>query len=810
MFSRNSYLFSIIIFFSNKKFENIFKQIINEELFIENKIQLIIIHEADNSYKNYKSINDNVFSIKYDEDINNHLKGEYVIFLHNFIPFDDIITKYLNSENNSEILLFNNEDKCEKLENIHLNLKFITNYQFLIKKSILEETQYNSLNDITCQSIMDYNSFKLNNNENRIEFIYMQLKFYNLFKKDLPYILQYIFIKEIEYILDLSERKIIQFTDILIENIKDILSKVDDEIIFHVPLNKKYLTYIYYLKKDNINLIKENNIIILKNDDMIMDKFNNHKIWIDFIELNNDTFKISGIFQSYFSYNHIKIDIIKESEKTENIECSYFQYNPIERQNVTLFGKEWIYRYNFEERIKINPRKDTKISFLVTYENNNLFSSYEPQIEFREHATLSNDLIYFKTGNNIIFRDSKSITIIPYTYKKLISFDIKNLNKIFKKDKRIFINVLIIHLTYFLFYPVMHKRQIWFLNDRDDSSDDNAKHLFKYINDEVNNSNIRIYYLINEDTNDYHTLKREFKNIISSGSLKHKILYLFTDKIISSFLNESFYNPYYSNTLLNNYYKNLYPQKKYFLQHGVISCDLTKHIKKFNHNLRLIVTSSECERQSFDDLNYRFDKQIVQVLGLPRYDNLVKLKIKKQILFIPSWRSYLDDDERILFESDYYKSIETLINNKRLHNLLKEYDYELIFKAHPELIKHINLFNSKIIKIDTETSFQKLFGESALLISDFSSVVFDFAYLKKPVIYYQPNDDYHYEMGYFDHEEMGFGRVIKNEDVLVEEIEEYMMNDCKMEDKYKQRVKDFFKFHDKNNSKRVYEWIKND
>ena len=38
---------------------------------------------------------------------------------------------------------------------------------------------------------------------------------------------------------------------------------------------------------------------------------------------------------------------------------------------------------------------------------------------------------------------------------------------------------------------------------------------------------------------------------------------------------------------------------------------------------------------------------------------------------------------------------------------------------------------------------------------------------------------------------------------------EYLENDCEMEDIYKQRIDQFFKFKDKHNSQRVYDWIKN-
>ena len=52
---------------------------------------------------------------------------------------------------------------------------------------------------------------------------------------------------------------------------------------------------------------------------------------------------------------------------------------------------------------------------------------------------------------------------------------------------------------------------------------------------------------------------------------------------------------------------------------------------------------------------------------------------------------------------------------------------------------------------------------------------------------------------------MGFGDVITDENILIGKIEEYLKNDCKMEEIYTKRVNSFYKYNDKNNCKRVYD-----
>ena len=64
------------------------------------------------------------------------------------------------------------------------------------------------------------------------------------------------------------------------------------------------------------------------------------------------------------------------------------------------------------------------------------------------------------------------------------------------------------------------------------------------------------------------------------------------------------------------------------------------------------------------------------------------------------------------------------------------------------------------------------------------------------------------DSSYIDLKTSGFGDIIQDEQDLIDKIIYYIDNDCLMEDKYKDNVDKFFKFVDKNNSKRVYDWIK--
>jgi len=110
------------------------------------------------------------------------------------------------------------------------------------------------------------------------------------------------------------------------------------------------------------------------------------------------------------------------------------------------------------------------------------------------------------------------------------------------------------------------------------------------------------------------------------------------------------------------------------------------------------------------------------------------------------------------------------------------------------------------------TNYKTVFAESQLIISDYSSAIFDFLYLRKPIIYTHFDKEeffanHIYTQGYLDYEENGFGPVKYTIDDTVDEIIEYMKTNCQIKEKYLNRINNFFAYDDANNCKRTYEEI---
>lgn len=363
----------------------------------------------------------------------------------------------------------------------------------------------------------------------------------------------------------------------------------------------------------------------------------------------------------------------------------------------------------------------------------------------------------------------------------------------------------------------LFKKQIWIVSEMEHTARDTGYWFFKYMRE--NYPERSIYYPIQFSSPDYEKVAK-LGNVIRHGSFKHHI-YTWAAKVdVSARTGRGLPAPFMSRLFQ---VRGFYPFKSVFLQHGVIK-DVTPFLHSSRNRIDLFIASTEREADAIrKDLDYKYDQ--VQVVGLTRYDQLNEFEINpKQILLMPTWRWWLypdlgritDEDRAVVQNSNYVKTYCSFLANERLNNFLKEKDLNLLFFPHSQMQPFLSAFEgSERIKIASfeEYDVQAALKESAYLITDYSSIFFDFAYMKKPLCYFQ--FDYeefcekHYQEGYFSYKNDGFGPIVKTEDELVDEVIASYNKGFKMEDVYKQRVDNTFKFRDNNNCKRTLEAIEN-
>lgn len=366
------------------------------------------------------------------------------------------------------------------------------------------------------------------------------------------------------------------------------------------------------------------------------------------------------------------------------------------------------------------------------------------------------------------------------------------------------------------------KKPVWLISDRVNRADDNGEAFFKYVNREHAHE-ILSFFLISRESPDYKRLK-EYGKVVPLYSYRHKILALTADWSISSQVDEVFRHPFrgyrycYADILSSGRFA--------FLQHGITTPDkdVSTFLKKSAKQINGFVVSTKSEYELITNGSCHYDEDEVWLTGLPRFDYLED-KNEKIITVMPTWRSNLairqDHDTGIwslredFQSSEYVTFYRNLMQHPGLREAAKKLGYKIQFKIHPSYPQDGSIFgfDADTAVVPSDVSYRDIYASSSLIVSDYSSSIFDFLYLRKPIIYCQfdINTFYKahiYKEGHADFEREGFGEVLYSLDETVAKIIEYMENGCELKPLYRERIDKFFAFNDRDNCKRVYEAIK--
>lgn len=397
--------------------------------------------------------------------------------------------------------------------------------------------------------------------------------------------------------------------------------------------------------------------------------------------------------------------------------------------------------------------------------------------------------------------ESVTLSVIDSYYKN--SVPMSSVNSVYKKNWNK--------------YP-QDPSDYWLFMDRRDRADDNAEHLYRWVKN--NHPETNAYFILEKESKDWKRLKADGFHLVPFGSKRHEYLLRRTSKIISS----------HADGVVHSYFgDNFYQSKKIvFLQHGVIKDDLSPWLN--GKPINLMLTSSKDEYYSIieNESPYYLSSREVALTGLPRHDSLLERKPERRsILISPTWRRSLagkwngsNFEPNPSFSSSKYKEHwENLLNNIDLYRIATDNNLRIVFYPHPNIIPYVEKGYFSIPKYvefygdQDDTSIQQTFADSAVLITDYSSVAFEAAYLNRAIIYYHFDfDDFYsgmqvYAKGYFDYSENGFGPVVNNENELINELSNLAQNDFNPEEKYINRMNNCFEYRDGKCCERVYDCI---
>lgn len=338
----------------------------------------------------------------------------------------------------------------------------------------------------------------------------------------------------------------------------------------------------------------------------------------------------------------------------------------------------------------------------------------------------------------------------------------------------------------------------WLVGERYDTAQDNGYAFYKYLRE---NTNVNAYYTIESNAPDYGKIKSD-PHVLAFGSPEHFEISFKAGVLLGTHDLENLL-PYKPARGFFNYEDTV----KVFLQHGVLGRKRVEYHKKYyDLPFDLFIVSSEPEKYDVVMRKLGYEDEDVAITGLARFDSLPRDNKTKDILLMPTWRDWINTDEAFL-TSKYFHNYNGLIHNERLIKILEDNDVQLNFYPHYRAQMYFNdeilnpSSNINFIQLGTRT-VQELLIDHSLLITDYSSVSFDFTLMDKPVIYYHFDVRKFFRQGKLRPLYQTFiGEIARTEDDLVDLIEQQIKLNFQSE---QPDISGIFKYQDHHNSERIY------
>ncbi|BBR22599.1 TPA: glycosyltransferase [Kluyvera ascorbata] len=353
---------------------------------------------------------------------------------------------------------------------------------------------------------------------------------------------------------------------------------------------------------------------------------------------------------------------------------------------------------------------------------------------------------------------------------------------------------------------------------------------FAYFKHRIEHGYKNTFYIYERDNIDIESLSLFKRNIILKNSLMHRRLFFKADYLM---LNDGYMDvfPSFKKTPLSKGWAPIF-----YLQHGIISYKKIHFYKgHYNGRVRYFSTSLKNEKyivsdilQSKSDIHqinkiiskykiphlkgyvekkdlkdfyikllnsyYTQEKNVEEVdlkvlrkliisigfldcrianCGLPRHENLQNItKKNKSLLFFFTWR---DEWTKKSDDNSFLQLVRAIKSSHGILDFAEEHNLQIRFYLHEKILglkdKLYQIFDGNI-DFAGQNDFNSVLEDTAICITDYSSVAFEFNLLKTPVIFLHFDyDQYKYERGHFMSSPYDFlGVTVRT----VKEIENYL------------------------------------
>jgi glycosyltransferase involved in cell wall biosynthesis len=317
----------------------------------------------------------------------------------------------------------------------------------------------------------------------------------------------------------------------------------------------------------------------------------------------------------------------------------------------------------------------------------------------------------------------------------------------------------------------------WLLMDRIHDADDNGERLFEHLRRE--RPDINAWFALDRASPDWDRLAAAGDHhLLAHGSFTWRMAMLNCAWLLSSHADLPIVKP-------PQLARTGRTRRQFgFLQHGVIKDDLSRWLNLREPDLFVVSTEAELASIADDGTPYRFCHKETRNTGLPRFDRLLAVggavpeTERNLVIVAPTWRQWLTQPlqrgsqrrtiDSAFRDSEYMQSWLAILRSPAIAEAVARRGWRFGFMPHPNLqgiLGELDLPAHVEALAFAGTDVQALYGQCALLVTDYSSVVFNTAYLDRPAVYFQFDREevlrggHVGRQGYFDYERDGFGPV---------------------------------------------------
>lgn len=337
--------------------------------------------------------------------------------------------------------------------------------------------------------------------------------------------------------------------------------------------------------------------------------------------------------------------------------------------------------------------------------------------------------------------------------------------------------------------------------------------------------NIPSRYVISSNSNFYHALVKDKKdkNVIalSKSCLQDDHAAYFLRKLFvpltraKAVVFEDFVWPW----SLRARFKKM-DWKLVFLQHGVTYFKLSRKMHEFFTRFNLVNVSSLKEKELLEREIGSFELDSAPypnyvVAGFPRWDKLASaptsVPAQKVVFIMFTWRDVFEKPNYNIRESIYFNSITSLIKSSMLDEL-RDRGIKFVFAPHHHLFDIApEILNEWPIEFCEQKDISYWVQNASCLITDFSSITWDFRFQDKPVIHWLMDqwdvnlgEDLLSQLAFANKKISEVSRPVRNINELYERLTYYADKGFIPTEEEIENVKPFFPYRD-GFSQRVYE-----